>query len=451
MKRLVLVLAVLPAAVAFAGALDQGNIAVIQDTNGNIHNAGTNPLDAMQVHFCRETAKVFFQTHPDQFDGLVTFTPKQLSTFDNIQQGTPVKLDAQGLGYTSSWNFTSQYGSAGKLGQCVFMGSLPTLPNSPDSYVPGPFGVPFGLTGVELVGHEYGHHWLMGTNFDLGDNVGPRDFIRGYENDAPNLHYSAYADSHSVMYGSFITDNGNGSFTLNGGDRKYNELDQYLMGLRASSEVSPMMVIDDGSGQGSPAIAAQKGSTRTINGTRYDVTIADIIRASGQRNPDVTTAQHCWRVAFVLVTEGNNLPTAADVQKLESYRARFTNWFTWATDGRGTMDTRLVGSGCSNAPVTSPDGGVVDAGTQSHPHDAGVSNDAGSGEIPDELQDAGQPGDTGTQGEPGEPGDEEIPPAYNHDNIGTLKPGCGCDAGGGASILFVLGAALLRRRRNAGG
>lgn len=434
---------------AVAGPLDQGNIAVVQDINSLIHGTGDTGggfQEPLQSKFCKETAKAFFTTHPDQFDGLVTFTPRQLSMFENVQQGTPVRSTATGIGRDNAWNLTAQYGSAGKLSQCVFMASLGQLPSSPDSYVPGPFGLPFGLTGVELVGHEYGHHWLMAANFDKGNGQGAWDLLRGYESGAPNQHYSAYTDSHSVMYGSWVTDNGNGSFTLRGGDRKYGELDQYLMGLRAPNEVSPIMTIDeDGSRHGSPAVAMQKSSTLNVTGTRVDVTIQDVIRANGQRSPDHTTAQKCWRVAFVLVTEGSNVPAAQDVAKVEAYRARFTSWFTWATDGRGTMDTRLSGNGCTSNPPVSTDGGTVktDAGTTTPRTDAGT-NDAGTttgGEIPG--------GSGGGDGTAAGGGDGQDPgPAYNKDNIDKLRPtGCGCGAAPGVLGFLAIAGALLRRRR----
>lgn len=429
---------------AVAGPLDQGNIAVVQDATGVIHGGSSSGgfEEPLQSRFCKETAKQFYATHGDHFDGLVTFTPKSLSTFENVQQGTPVRSTASGLGRNNSWDLTAQYGSAGKLSQCVFMASLGQLPNAPDAYVPGPFGLPFGLTGVELLGHEYGHHWLLAANFDKGNGDGVWDLLRGYESDAPNQHYSAYTDSHSVMYGSWVTDNGDGTFTLRGGDRKYGELDQYLMGLRAPSEVSSILTVDaDGSRHGSPAVAMQKTATQQISGTRVDVAIADIIRANGQRIPDHTTAQKCWRVAFVLVTEGNNLPSLQDIQKVEAYRSRFESWFTWATDGRGTMDTRLAGTGCTATPTGGSDGGTQDRS------DAGYSSSPGTGAG----EDAGtstQAADSGTE----PTATEELPPAFNKDNIDKLKPtGCGCQASPGMfgvlAVVFAFAQRLARRRR----
>ncbi len=431
----------LTVALALAGtrAAAQSDVAVVLDTNGAIH--GGFPL---QSAFCRETAKRFLQVNPDQFDGVVTFTTRSLSDLENVQQGTPVMLTAQGISTSPSFNFSASYGSNNKLAQCVFMGSLQKLPNNPDGPVQVFFGLPLGLTGVELVGHEYGHHWLLWLMYDKADGRGPQHLLRGYESGSPNGHYNYHADSHSVMYGNFITDHGNGSFTLAGGDRKYGHLDQYLMGLRAPNETADTFLIDDGSGEGNPAVAIPKGQTATKIGTRVDVTVDDVIRAMGPRVPSSATAQKCWRVAFILVAEQGTTPTAAQLDKVDAYRRRFEQWFTWATDGRGTMDTRLDGTGCGTPAM--PDAGMPeDAGTT--PSDAGSDEDAGSND-----DDAGA-GDTDaglTGGADAGGGTVDAGSDADGDDIGTLKPGCGCVAADGSVLwlaLLGMGAAAARSRR----
>src|SRR5687767_4234095 len=110
---------------ALAATRDVGEIAVIEDTTGAI-NGGM----FLQTSFCMETAKAFYKTHPDAFDGLITFSTKYFNDFQNVQQGTPVRLNYQGIG-TTAWNNGAAYGSAAKLSQCVFMASLSRLPNNP--------------------------------------------------------------------------------------------------------------------------------------------------------------------------------------------------------------------------------------------------------------------------------------------------------------------------------
>jgi len=380
-----------------ASAQDVGDVAVLQDTTGQVHTPAG--FEALQSWFCKAAARKFYETHGDVYDGVVTFTTRQLNDVENVQQGTPVRGTAQGIG-RDGWQYLygpSAYGSAGRLAQCVFMGALGKLPDSPEGPATALFGLPLGLTGMELLGHEYGHHWLFSVNYDKADGAGPRDLLRGYSDNAedpsasyPNNHYNAYSDSQSVMYGNFLQSGppggGAGSYTFTGGVRGYGALDQYLMGLRSACEVPPLLAVDDGSGHGSDAVSTPRNQSISVNGTGVEVTIDDVVRANGARVPDALASQKCWRVAFVLVADGNTPPTAAQVAKVDAYRSQFRTWFAQATGGRGSVDTRLGGPGCDSIPnrVLPRDcSQPADAGTPPPPEDAGVEAppaDAGTGE-----------------------------------------------------------------------
>jgi hypothetical protein len=125
----------------------------------------------------------------------------------------------------------------------------------------------------------------------------------------------------------------------------------------------------------------------------------------------------------------------AMLDKVNRYRARWSPWFNFATDGRGTMDSRLTGNGCL---VMTTDAGVpaMDAGTIAP--DAGVEVDAGSIEP-----DAGEPAPVIDAGPSGPSKDE------TRVNIGTIRPGCGCNSGGVevASLLAALTIFISRHRR----
>lgn len=452
MKKILTVLVLVGTGV-HAGTFAVGDVAVVEDTSGTIHanvdleNMGGFELMASGGRFCRDTAKQLIPTMGDSYDGIFTFTPKMLDDLMNVQQGQPVRWSTQGIG-TQPMNWGAQFGSPAKLSQCVFMGALPRLPANPDGPATALFGLPLGITGTELMGHEYGHHWMTWIHYDKNDGNGEQDLLRGYEEsqDNPGMgtlngHYGYHTDSRSVMYGNFITDNGNGTFTLRGGQRKYGQLDQYLMGLRGPNETAPTMVLDDGTHHNSAAGAhGPTGSMNVTGMTRVDVTVDDIIRAEGPRVPAYPNAQSCWRVAFVLVVPPGQTYSAADVAKVEAYRARWQTWFTWATDGRGTMDARLMGNGClKNPPPT--DGGTVveppvDGGTMPEP-------EPGTGEVA--WPTAPIIDDTPLVAVP-----EPMKPPSKEDtrvDLGNtkLKPGCGCGLGGEG--LLLLGALALLGRR----
>jgi hypothetical protein len=146
----------------------------------------------------------------------------------------------------------------------------------------------------------------------------------------------------------------------------------------------------------------------------------------------------------VLVIPPGETYSPADVTKVDGYRRRFMAWFTWATDGRGTMDARLNGNGCLVNVV--PDAGVVmvppdDAGTMTPPElDAGnpfmegPGDDAGMTVTPPPT-DAGMnmPMPMTT-----------VPP----DDIAKLKPHCGCGSGLEGPVLLAALTLLHRRRRS---
>lgn len=440
---------------ASAGTFAVGDVVVVEDTSGAIHANvdimnGPPPIGLLAPGgaFCRDAAKQVIPVMGDNYDGLFTFTPKLLDDLSNVQQGQPVRWSTRGIG-ENTFDWGSQFGSPAKLSQCVFMGSLPKLPANPDGPAIALLGLPLGITGTELMGHEYGHHWMTWVHYDKNDGRGPRDMLRGFEpsQDDPmmgtlNGHYGFHVNSQSVMYGNFITDNMDGTFTLRGGQRKYGPLDQYLMGLRGASETPPTMLLDDGTGHSSPAGAHGPSGSMNVTGmTRIDVTVDDIIRAEGPRIPAYPNAQSCWRVAFVLVVPPGQTHSAADVAKVEAYRARWQQWFTWATDGRGTMDARLTGNGCLRVPPPG-DGGTVtpepDAGTPVEP--------PAMGEVP--YMTVPIPDDTPLTTVP-PPAQPPRMPTKEDTRIdlgnGKLKPGCACGAGG--ELVFALGALALALRR----
>jgi hypothetical protein len=457
---------------AFAFTRDVGNIAVIEDTTGTIHDTegfwGPDQL-------CREAARIFFQTHCDEYDALITFDAKPVVGFEdmirNVQQGTPTKNEVDGIGYPR-FNWNASYGGVQRLEQCVSMAGLGTIPDQPDGPATAFFGLPLGITGIELLGHEFGHRYLLGVEYDKNDGRGRQTLLRGSESGggggggepqeaSANLHYNYYTDSHSVMYGNFITDNGDGTFRACGGVRGYNPLDQYLMGLRAAADVPPILALDDGSGQGSAAVPIPNGTCNTISGSnfsRVDITIEDIVRAMGPRLP--AAASRTWRMAFILVTEQGRDATTQQVNKVDAYRTRWEQWFPGATDQRGAVNTTLGPATCiRDGGVTPPrDGGLkppedagvrdgggatVDAGSTAP--DAGSTESSDGGANDGGADDAGTPASSDGGGSSG-----------GRDGGGTViyqrSPGCGCEAQRGAPVsgvvlLFAAGWLLVVRRR----
>ncbi|MBS1153538.1 MAG: hypothetical protein H6Q89_5236 [Myxococcaceae bacterium] len=477
MNRALTSLALLCSATALAANYPSGQVMVVEDTTGAQHDPEQlPPAGLMGTSLCQFAAKGLYTQFSDQYDGVVMFTTNPMNTpelgIQNTMLGNIVRQTDQGISDTAfvslGGNPAVAYGSPAKLSQCVYMGSLPQLPQSPDDQATTLFGgfIPLGMgiTGAELMGHEYGHHWLLWATYDKNDGKGKRYLLRGdtsaspQDPASPNGHYNHYSDARSVMYGSFVTKTGPGAYKLEGGVRKYNHFDQYFMGLRAASEVAPMMIVDDGSNSDRGAAVQpfwRTGGGLTMTGNDFTVDIADVIRAIGPRVPSAATAQKCLRVAFVLVAHQGHVATAAEIAKVDAYRQRFASWWSFATDGRGSMDTSLTGPTAPCQP--SSDGGVVvpDAGTP------GV--DAGPADAGTPAVDAGRIADAGPQTPdasvafdagplPVDPVDAGGPPnkweTLVPSETNKLKPGCGCQGAnpGVLALVVLLGLALRRWR-----
>jgi hypothetical protein len=463
-----------------------GDLMILEDdANGSITGliGGAAIFPSPQEQFCRAAFnKARMNGLNDIYDAVVVFsTFEGWTDINNVWQGPPIRAAASGIGRSDSPTL-STYNTTRLMHQ-AFMGTLghtmaafPGLPASeplptlPDSNWKPSIGVPLpveSLTGIEMLGHEFGHHWLLGIEFDQNNSKGKQHFIRGFSANmtdpnggTPNQHYSDMADSRSVMYGECITDLGSGSFKLEGCERKYSHIDQYLMGLRGSWEVSPMMVLEDpgSAGQGVDSIPMKRGASRNVSGMiRHDITADEITRAMGSRNPAYPNTRNCWKTLFLVVLapgqSATNVP-AYMIQKAERYRARWAPWFNFATDGRGSMDTRIVGNTCqiTDGGVSPFDAGMppFDAG-QPEP-DSGITEpDAGepfvdAGEIDagqDTQQDAGITVPVSVDGGPSKE-DTRL------GETGKVKDSCGCQqANVGDMAIMVAGLLFLvsRRRR----
>lgn len=346
-------------AAATAATGDIGEIAVIEDVDGTILSV---PGALMPNVFLANVTCAFYLTHLDEYDGVFIFN----TSVTNIQQGWPVHSPSEGIGrgIASQGEAFCSYGH--RLRQAVNMGNVNALPPDPDDIASI---VPFyPLTGIELQAHEFGHQWLASVDFDKDDGNGAQCLLRGYEpsrsgrrdgdmcnggnmNDF-NQHWSYDFNSCSLMYGSCIEDLGGGNFryTYDLGSVKYSQLDQYLMGLRTAAEVDPMFVVWTGSVDGTSSIPIQHGSSAERSGERIDVSIDDIIRQEGPRNPELEECH--WKAAFILVHPAGAPPFPAQVEQVDTYRQRWEVFYDWATDNRGSFDTTL--DGCGTGTQTCP-------------------------------------------------------------------------------------------------
>lgn len=397
-----------------------GDVIVVPDPAGSIHarvtTVGFPGLVPAQGLACQDASRAVLGALADEYDFLVVFLSEPVSGPANVPAFQQARVTVQNIGQNPLFNDPSAFGSRATLKGCIFMGSARRLPMDPEQPVGDLGSGALGMNGLEVLGHELGHFWLVGADYDTGG--GRMEDLR-----SGDRHYNPRVDSRSVMFGGCIDALGGGVFRVSGCARKYNPLDQYFMGLLPASQVTPVLLVS-GQSSNDPALPLPRTAAPvTIMGSERRITIDSVVRQMGARSPAFPATQRCFRTGFVYVTRGQ--ATGDALLQVEAYRQGFERWFTWATDGRGFVDARAIGMGCVT-PMPLDAG--VDAGSL-EPADAGsTSDDAGVAE-----RDAGVT-----------PGPPEPPQRIENQ---TLRPmGCGCSSGESLVLLALLGWRSRRRR-----
>jgi hypothetical protein len=271
-------------------------------------------------------ARKFYQTHSDDFDQLVLFTNTRTTKSGTFAFEFTVANEVQGIG-VDIFDASRNFGSGGRLRSVVNMDRLSSYPEDPAQPFLGE------NNALSVLGQECGHRWLAYLQFRNGA-TSSNDLLGRDE-----AHWSFFFDSDaSHMEGNDIEDRGGGVFRTIGAVSRYSALDQYVMGLRAASEVPPMFLVTNVTSGGSKEDAPRIGVE--IRGTRKDVRIEDIVAAMGARRPDAASAPKAFRQAWVYLV-AQTRETTDELNKIERMRAAWERFFGDSTNGRGTMNARL--------------------------------------------------------------------------------------------------------------
>jgi hypothetical protein len=77
----------------------------------------------------------------------------------------------------------------------------------------------------------------------------------------------------------------------------------------------------------------------TLNGTRRDVLIQDIVVANGPRSPSSADAPRLHTQAFVYVVSAGRTAAPDQIEKLDRIRRQWEAFFSTATEGRMRVRT----------------------------------------------------------------------------------------------------------------
>ena len=334
------------------GGLDDAFQVNLVDYSDNLPLEGTTGAIA-EVFVDRPTvnlqnvAREFYRTHSDDFDSLVLF-PNFESNLDQVgilAFAISVRNDVLGIGNPSrgeifpQFNHTAVYGSEGHLRTFLTMKNLKVWEDDPLENAFGP-----ATSTLSVLAHEFGHGWIAFIN--------PLALLT-----QDRAHWNFFLHtSGSVMGGNDIQDNGDGTFTTLAPKDLYSPLDLYLMGLLKPEEVPPTFLVAEPHDLDIPPpydkqIISADDLQRlyslgdvSFRGEKREVRIEDIIAINGERIPNADSSPKDFRVAFILLTMGEEVPTPEEIDKVEAVRYYWPPFFHRAANNLATMVSTLDGS-----------------------------------------------------------------------------------------------------------
>jgi len=289
----------------------------------------TTTLDLVAV------AQRFYQTHEDAYQISFVFTNFDFSLGGAFAFEINIANQVTGIGPVSTpptFDFSSEFGST-RLESMLNMGRLSRYPADPSQVFLG------ANSTLSVMGQEAGHRFLTYVRYRDPETESDSTALLGRD----LQHWSFYFNSDaSVMEGNRIRDNGNGTFTTIAAVEHYNEIDQYIMGLRPPEEVSPTFLVKNPSISLSPATAPAVGVT--FGGSRVNVAVDQIVAANGPRLPNYVTARKRYNYAFILVVPRGTQPSDSEVAHLDRIRQDWEAFYAQATSSRSVASTALLRS-----------------------------------------------------------------------------------------------------------
>ena len=265
-------------------------------------------------------ARRVYEEAADRFDFLAIFTDRVVEGPDLVGSVSIANRD-QGIGLPL-YDHASLFGSD-RLEHMVLMNSLSYYDADPRAAPDIPHHASLPST-LAVLAHEMGHRWLAHL---------PEPLV------APGAkgHWSRFLDSDgSLMGGSRLRDNADGTFTSTEALTRFGAFDQYLMGVRPASDLPDFFVVETAEG------GAQEAPTEghIFDGRRRDIRVDDLIARLGPRSPAAEDGR-IFRMGFVMVVESGTALSAGDMQKVQRVRRAFGPYFRAATDGRARVRTRV--------------------------------------------------------------------------------------------------------------
>ncbi|MDX2020095.1 MAG: hypothetical protein SF187_07620 [Deltaproteobacteria bacterium] len=283
-----------------------------------------------------EVSRRFIAAFGDNYDQIAVF----LGFTDRLSQQSlayqqPVKNNIRGLGL-GLFDETAKFGSlSGRMESMLNMKRINLYgrdaANDPQNDL------------YSVWAQEAGHRWAIYFKYRFaGETTDRSDLLL-----RQNAHWAPWVQSDgSFLDGLTWQDNKDGTFSVVDFNKRYGAMDQYAMGLRQPNEVPAFFLLDDFKDEAGAAIARNSRFNRGVKykARRIDVTVEDVIRAMGARDPATSPAAEDLRMGVVFLTPpGQGLaPLMGEAFRVESTRAPWDGFYNASAGGRGKVCTALL-------------------------------------------------------------------------------------------------------------
>ena len=322
---------------------DRDDIAVIEDDGTILVPSGANVrIDPTAL------ARKFLSTHDDEYDDIAVFAASDITNLTlggGFAYELNVRNDVAGIGL-DRFDYTASFGSAGTLCSFVNLNRLSLYGSDPNSAVVA------SNSGLDIIEHESGHRFVAYTTFLDGDTASTA--ILGRDDQHWGFFFNSLA---SLIEGNQWRDNADGTFTTTQATTRWSFLDEYLFGLRDSSEVDTLWYVANATNFSPPGLYPRQSAPETgvtATGTKRSIDISQITAVNGLRSPGPATSPKTFHIAFLMLVRNGAVPTAADLAKIDLYRTMFSPHFAAAVHGLASMDSHLHSVAGSVAIVHPP-------------------------------------------------------------------------------------------------
>lgn len=317
-----------------AGFTIVGSVAVLEGDELTTTPSGTG--FGLNKDNLAQISSRFIAAFGDEYDQIAVF----LGFTDRLSQQAlayqqPVKNDIRGLGL-GFWDETRQFGSpSGRMESMLNMKRINVYgrdaANDPDNDL------------YSVWAQEAAHRWALYFKYRFPDDAADRTDLLLRQ----NAHWAPWVQSEgSFLDGLNWKDNGDGTFTVLDANNRYGTADQYAMGLRSASEVPAFFLLDEFRDEtgGSIDRNARFSPGRRYTAKRTNVTIEDIVRALGPREPARSPAAEDLRMGVVFLTPpGSGLGLSlGEAFRVETTRAPWDGFYNASAGGRGKVCTELL-------------------------------------------------------------------------------------------------------------